>query len=102
MLNAILVALGIREKKMNKFWIVYSAKSKKNDDCCLDWYGCGSGAYTSKPFSTLALAEDHAKQQTAMNLGRTYVILEAMTATIPPVPTVEMTTLTAAAPVVAA
>lgn len=87
---------------MNKFWIVYSSKVKKGEVCdfdCYGLYGSSNGSYTSKPMQTLADAVAHAKQQTSMNLGRVYVILEAMEATVPPVPEVMLTTLTTATPV---
>lgn len=102
MLNKILVWLRIKEKEMKKFWIVYSAKSKKSDcdsyDSMFMYCGNNSGKYTSGQFDNLADAEKHAKQQTAANLGRVYVILEAMTATVPPVPEVVMETLVAVTP----
>lgn len=99
MWNSILEFLGIREKTMNKFWIVYSQPAKGND-CYLEDYcwgtNRGGGAYTSKPFKTIEDATKDAKQRTASNLGRVYVVLEAMSASKPPVPDVEMETLTLA------
>ena len=86
---------------MDKFWIVYADKSGKNVDCddMFGMYRCNGGKYTSGKFDTLAKAQEHAKQQTSLNLGRKYVIMEAMSVTVPPVPDVQITEITT--PVVA-